>query len=157
VRSRVLVALRIAAPAQRVFDSFTVEIGSWWRPHPMFEFSEGRSGRMVFEPGLGGRLTETYDNGDVFEIGRIREWDPPKRLVFGWRQANFDADQETEVHVSFEPVGPETRVTVEHFGWDGIPQGHAARHGFPLLPFQQRSADWWRALLEALRAQATEN
>jgi hypothetical protein len=25
-----------------------------------------------------------------------------------------------------------TRVTVEHFGWDTIPQENAARHGFPL-------------------------
>jgi hypothetical protein len=25
----------------------------------------------------------------------------------------------------------ETRVTVEHRGWDSVPQEHVARHGFP--------------------------
>ena len=148
--SRVLVALRVAAPPERVFEAFTNEIGQWWRPNPLFRFTEYRSGRMAFEPGPDGRLTETYDDGAVFEIGRIRAWEPPARLVFSWRQASFSDEQETEVHVHFEPVGPETRVTVEHFGWDTIPQEHAARHGFPLLAFQQRHAEWWQSLLRSL-------
>jgi hypothetical protein len=41
-------------------------------------------------------------------------------------------------------------VTVEHYGWDAIPQEHAARHGFPLAAFQQREAEWWQRLLGAL-------
>ena len=149
--SRVLVALRISAPPDRVFDAFTTEIDRWWRPNRLFQFTGGRSGRMAFEPGAGGRLTETYDDGDVFEVGRIRVWEPPTRLVFSWRQAGFSADQETEVHVRFEPVQDQTRVTVEHFGWDSIPQQHAARHGFPLRPFQQRLGEWWQAQLERIR------
>ena len=150
--SRVLVALRISAPPERVFDAFTTEIDRWWRPNRLFQFTRGRSGRMAFEPGAGGRLTEVYDDGDVFEVGRIRVWEPPTRLVFSWRQAGFSADQETEVHVRFEPVEDQTRVTVEHFGWDSIPQEHAARHGFPLRPFQQRLAEWWQAQLERIRS-----
>jgi len=46
-------------------------------------------------------------------------------------------------------------VTVEHFGWDAIPQDHAARHGFPLNAFQQRLAEWWQALLRSLSARVT--
>jgi uncharacterized protein YndB with AHSA1/START domain len=150
VTSRVLVALRVAAPPERVFDAFTNEIGQWWRPNPLFQFTENRDGRLAFEPGPDGRLTETYADGDSFEVGRVREWDPPTRLVFSWRQASFEPGQETEVHVRFEPVGRETRVTVEHFGWDTIPQEHAARHGFPLFAFQQRHAEWWKSLLQSL-------
>jgi hypothetical protein len=41
-------------------------------------------------------------------------------------------------------------VTVEHFGWDTIPQSHAARHGFPLATFQLRFAEWWQRMLEHL-------
>lgn len=149
--SRVLVALRIEAPPERVFAAFVDEIDRWWRHNGLFEFSRGRAGRMAFEPGLGGRLTETYEDGSVFEVGQIRTWEPPSRLVLGWRQASFSDRQETEVHICFEQAGDETRVTVEHFGWDTIPQDHVARHGFPLFVFQQRHAEWWRTLLDSLR------
>jgi hypothetical protein len=70
--------------------------------------------------------------------------------VFSWRAASFAADQETEVHVRFEDLGHETRVVVEHFGWDALPADHAARHGFPLAVFQLRFAEWWRGLLTDL-------
>jgi uncharacterized protein YndB with AHSA1/START domain len=88
----------------------------------------------------------------VFEIGRIHRWEPPSRLAFGWRQATFAPDQATEVEVSFEAVGDETRVTVEHRGWDSVPASHVARHGFPNTVFLQRHAEWWQALLQGLNA-----
>ena len=50
----------------------------------------------------------------------------------------------------FEATGTQTRVTVEHLGWDGIPPEHAARHGFPLATFQRRFAEWWQVLLRGL-------
>jgi len=34
----------------------------------------------------------------------------------------------TQLDVRFEAVGDQTRVTVEHRGWDQIPQDHVARH-----------------------------
>jgi uncharacterized protein YndB with AHSA1/START domain len=151
--SRVLVALRVKASPERAFDVFTQEIGSWWQPNGLFQFTPHGSGRLAFEPGPAGRLVEQQPDGAAFEIGRIRVWDRPSRLVFGWRQASFAPDQMTEVHVHFEAVGKETRVTVEHFGWDGIPQEHAARHGFPLDALQMRLAEWWNQLLRSYRAQ----
>ena len=153
--SRVLVALRIAAPPSRVFEAFTAEIGTWWRPNALFQTGRHPDGKLSIEPGLDGRLLETHTDGDVDEIGRIRAWEPPVRLVLTWRPTSFAADQETEVHVRFEPVDGVTRVVVEHFGWDGIPQEHAARHGFPLVTFQQRLAEWWRDLLDALGERST--
>jgi len=153
MRSRVVVAVRVAASAERAFEVFTSEIDQWWRSDDLFLFDVRRTGRMAFEPGPGGRLTETYDDGEVFEVGRIHVWEPPSRLVFGWRQAGFAPDQETEVRIGFERVGAETRVTVEHLGWDEIPEDHAARHGFPLFVFQQRNAERWQTLLRRLRKQ----
>ena len=41
----------------------------------------------------------------------------------------------------------QTRVTVEHRGWDEMPQDHVARHGFELMLFQRRKAEHWRGLL----------
>lgn len=152
-RSRVLVAVRVAASPGRTFEAFTAEIGTWWRPNRLFPFTPGKVGTLVFEPGPDGRLVERYDDGTAFTVGRIRRWDPPHRLAFDWRQAGFTDDQTTEVQVRFDAVGDgATRVTVEHFGWNTIPPSHAARHGFPLAPFQQRHAEWWRGLLDGLAA-----
>lgn len=153
--SRVLVALRIAAPPERVFEAFTAEIGQWWRPNALFRPTRRSGGRLSMEPGVDGRLLETGPDGEADEIGRVRVWEPPARLVLTWRPTSFTAEQETEVHVRFEPVEAVTRVVVEHFGWDAIPREHVARHGFPLFAFQQRLAEWWRDLLDALAEQST--
>lgn len=157
--SRVLVALRVPASAARAFAAFTEQIAQWWQPNGLFQFTEGRTGILAFEPGPGGRLIETYPDGESFIVGHIRVWDPPHRLVLTWRHANFAADQQTELHVRFDDIDRmgnggagalQTRVTVEHFGWDTIPAQHAARHGFPLATFQLRFAEWCRTLLHAL-------
>ena len=145
-----MVALRVHASPERAFDAFVSEIGAWWRPNPMFTFTPRAPGLLSFEPGPGGRLIETRDGGKVFEIGKVRVWDPPHRLVVGWRQATFQPGQDTEVEVTFQPVeGGETRVTVVHTGWDSVPQAHVARHGFPEGVFLTRHGEWWRSLLAA--------
>ena len=154
--SRVLVALRVPVPAARAFSAFTEQIAEWWQPHGLFQFTDGRTGTLAFEPGPGGRLVETYPDGSSFVVGLVRTWDPPHRLALSWRQASFAPDQETELHVRFDdvedPAGAvaQTRVVVEHVGWDTIPREHAARHGLPLATFQLRFAEWWQALLRSL-------
>lgn len=150
--SRVLVALRVNASPERTFDVFVRDIGQWWKPNPIFAFTPRSPGVLSFEAGPDGRLIETLQNGKVFEIGKIRAWEPPGRLVFGWRQATFAAGQDTEVTVTFEAVGDETRVTVEHRGWDTVPAAHVAKHGFPETLFLQRHAEWWRGLLASLKS-----
>jgi uncharacterized protein YndB with AHSA1/START domain len=149
--SRVLVALRVPADPARAFEAFTTEIGSWWRPNGLFQFTRDRTGTMAFEPGPAGRLVEVYADGSTFTVGEVLTWDPPHRLVLTWRHASFAPDQSTELHVSFAEAGTETRVVVEHYGWDRIPAEHVARHGFPLPAFQQRFAEWWQQQLAALR------
>lgn len=148
--SKVYVALRVKVSPQRAFEAFVQEIGAWWRPNGLFQTTPRAPGVLAFEPGEGGRLTETLASGKVFEIGRIRAWEPPARLVFSWRQANFPPDLHTEVEVRFEPVGEETRVSVEHRGFDQVPEG-AARHGFPDQVLLMRLGDWWRTLLTSYR------
>ena len=148
--SRVLVALRVKATPERAFEVFTREIGLWWRSNPLFAFTPREAGVLSFEPGEGGRLIETRAGGKVFEIGKVRAWEPPHRLVFGWRQATFDKGQDTEVEVRFEAVGDETRVSVEHRGFDRVPAG-AARHGFPDEVLLARLADYWQAQLAAIK------
>lgn len=148
--SKVLVALRVKASPDRAFAAFTDEIGAWWRPSPLFQTTPRAPGRLAFEPGEGGRLTETLASGKVFEIGRILRWTPPELLIFSWRQANFPPDLHTEVEVRFESVGEETRVSIEHRGFDRVPADSAARHGFPDRALLMRLAEWWRDQLQSL-------
>jgi uncharacterized protein YndB with AHSA1/START domain len=156
VSSRVLVALRVPATPERAFAAFTEEIGAWWKPNGMFNFTPRSPGVLSFETGPGGRLIETLPNGKVFEVGKVRAWEPPGRLVFGWRQAAFAPGQDTEVEVTFEAVGSETRVTVVHTGWDTVPQEHVARHRFPDAIFLTRHAEWWQTLLASLKTRIQE-
>jgi uncharacterized protein YndB with AHSA1/START domain len=151
-----LVSVRVAASPQLAFDAFVGEIAAWWQPNGLFEFARNRTGVLAFDPGPFGRLTETYDDGSVFEIGRITAWEPPSRLAFTWRQASFRDDMLTLVEVRFEPAGDETRVVLEHSGWDSVPQKHVARHTFPLAVFQQRHAEWWQSLLGRYRRRLEE-
>lgn len=151
--SKVYVALRVKATPERAFQAFVEEIGAWWRPSVMFQ-TMPRPGVLSFEPGEGGRLIETRDGGKVFEIGRIHAWEPPARLVFSWRQANFPVDLHTEVEVGFEAVGEETRVSIEHRGFDQVPAESAARHRFPDQVLLVRLAEFWRAQLDAVGERA---
>jgi uncharacterized protein YndB with AHSA1/START domain len=151
VTSSVYVSIRVAADPNSAFDVFTNEIALWWQPSGLFQITAGGDGRLAFEPGVGGRLFTTLDNGSTFEIGRISTWEPGKRLVFTWRQASFTDEQSTEVEVRFEAVGKETRVSIEHRAWDTIPRRHAARHGFPEHATLQRVGDWWRGSLVAFQ------
>lgn len=155
--SSVLVALRVNASPAVAFESFVGEISKWWHPNTLFRFSGKLGGTLSFEPGLGGRLIETADDGDIFEIGRVTAWEPGRRLCFTWRQASFGPQDVTEVEVKFEPSGSETLVSVTHSGWDRIAQDHESRHGFPDRVFLLRHAEWWRALLGSLARHTPSN
>ncbi|MGH8427341.1 MAG: SRPBCC domain-containing protein [Gammaproteobacteria bacterium] len=148
--SRILVSLHVGASPERAFEVFVRDIGAWWQPNELFCFTPRSPGRLTFEPELGGRFMETFPDGEVFEIGRITDWEPSTRLAFTWRQASFASDQDTRVEVRFEAVGTETRVTVTHSGWDTVPQDHLARHHFPDAIFLHRHAEWWQVLLAEL-------
>lgn len=147
----VIVSIRVRAAPSEAFRAFTEDIGEWWRSDPLFRLTPGGDGYLRFEPGPAGRLIARLANGHEFEVGRITVWKPGERLVLSWRQATFTAEQSTELDVRFEAIDADTRVTVEHRGWQAIPEDHAARHGFELMLFQRRLAEHWRQLLAALR------
>jgi len=149
----VIVSIRVGATPLQAFEAFTAEIGEWWRPNPLFALTPRGDGQLRFEPGEGGRLVATLANGKEFEVGRVILWKPGERLVLTWRHATFAPGQSTRLDVRFEAVGDQTRVTVEHRGWDAIPKDHIARHGFELMLFQRRQAEHWRGLLASFDAQ----
>lgn len=149
--SSVYVSIRVPADPLHAFQVFTQEIALWWQPNGLFQITKGGDGRLAFESGVGGRLYTTLENGDEFEIGRISAWEPGRRLAFTWRQASFSAEQSTDVEVLFEPIGKETRVSIEHRAWDTIPQRHVARHGFPEHATLEHVSRWWRGSLASFK------
>lgn len=108
--SRVLAAMRERVPAERAFVAFTERIAEWWQPNGIFQFTPGQVGTMVFECGPSGRLLGRYDDGTEFVIGQVLVWEPPRRVVLGWRHATFAADQDTELHVNLPR-------TSERYSW----------------------------------------
>jgi uncharacterized protein YndB with AHSA1/START domain len=150
--SAVIVALSVEATPERAFDVFVGEIGVWWRPHPLFPVAPDGRATLSFDGRE--RLVAVSASGERFEIGRVSAWVRGERLAFSWRPPIFGPDLATQVEVRFEAVGSQTRVTVEHRGWDSVPQTHAARHGFPLGAIQMRLAEHWREGLTRLGQQA---
>ena len=147
----VRVSTRVEVDPETAFRVFTDEVDDWWRDGPRFRWHPERGGTMRFEPGEGGRFLEVYPDGESFEVGRIRIWDPPRRLVFGFRARSFAPSEITEVEVSFEARGDATDVSIEHRGFARLRADHPARHGLDAGAFSNMMGTWWADLLTAAR------
>lgn len=89
------------------FRAFTEDIGHWWVPGPINNWSFGRALGKRIEPGIGGRVLELYED-DALELGKITAWEPGRRLTY------LSSVDETQVDVLFEEIPTGTRVSVEH-------------------------------------------
>ena len=156
-RARASVGVGIAPEA--AFRLFTEQLDLWWRRGKRYRIAEGDRGLMAMEPGVGGRVFESWHDAGgterVREIGRVQVWEPPHRLVFIWRAANFAPDESTEVEVRFEPTAEgRTMVSVEHRGGAAIRADHPVRHGQATEAFVRSMGMWWGDLLTSLRLAA---
>lgn len=144
----------VAVPPAAAFAAFTEQIDLWWRQGPRFRIAGKQRGQLNFEPGVGGRLFETFPLASgprTFEVGRVTAWDPPAGLELEWRGANFKPDEKTFVSVRFEGARGGTLVTVRHHGWSSLRDGHPARHGLRGADFSRMIGLWWGDLMTALR------
>ena len=148
------VSVRVAVEPEVAFRIFTEEIDQWWRRGLRYRVAGRRRGIIHLEPGVGGRLFESFETGSatrVVETGRVTTWEPPRRLVFEWRAVNFAPSEKTEVEVIFEPSPSGTLVTVTHRGWSKIRLDHPARHGHDVVGFIRMMGLWWGDLMSSLR------
>jgi hypothetical protein len=153
------VTIHVAVAPAVAFDVFTREIDLWWRRGPRFRAAGPHSGVLQFEPGVGGRLFETFEVDGAaqrVEVGRIKIWEPPGRLLFDWRNRNFAPHESTEVEVCFVATATGTEVTVEHRGWGSLRADHPARHGLEGLAFSGMIGTWWGELMTSLRHRLEE-
>jgi uncharacterized protein YndB with AHSA1/START domain len=84
-------------------------MSDWWPPERRHT-GDPRS-RITVEPG--GRFWERSAEGEVAELGAVRDWEPPSRLVLDWYPGT-GPEAPTEVEVRFVPEGDGTRVVVTH-------------------------------------------
>ena len=105
------------------FDIFTRDIDAWYGRGPYSWNDPARAVGIRFEPGVGGRWLEVWDEatGDGYEMGRILEWEPGVRLVMTFRNVFLPPDPLTQIEVRFDPIETGTRVTLEHRGLEQLP------------------------------------
>ncbi len=153
------VSVLVAITLEDAFEVFTAEIDLWWRRGPKFRIAGKRPGQLTIEPGLGGRLFETFEvhgGRRTFEVGKVLHWDPPIAFTLEWRGANFKPHEKTFVDVSFAPQTNGTLVTVRHRGWATLPDDHPARHGLSGAAFIRMIGLWWGELMTSLREHAAD-
>jgi uncharacterized protein YndB with AHSA1/START domain len=154
IGDRARVSVTVAVPPALAFEIFTDEIDRWWRRGVKFRHGGARAGFLRIEPRVDGRLFESIDGEQgphVIEVGRVRVWEPPLRLEFTWRNANFAPHEHTEVEVEFAPYPQGTLVTVTHRGWAALRADHPARHGLQGAAFSRMMGLWWGEQMSSLR------
>jgi uncharacterized protein YndB with AHSA1/START domain len=153
------VSVAVAVPPPLAFEIFTADIDRWWRRGLKFRHSNSRSGLLCIEPAVGGRLFESFDRDGaehVLEVGRVQVWEPPHRLSFTWRAANFAADESTSVDIEFALTASGTLVTVTHSGLAALRADHPARHGLQGAAFCRMIGLWWGEQMGSLRELCSE-
>jgi uncharacterized protein YciI len=103
------------------FEAFTAGIGRWW---PIAELSVHGAGSTV--EFAGGQLVERSAGGETAIWGAVTTWDPPGALAFTWHPGR-GPDRASQVRVTFTRLGKQTRVRLEHSGWEIFDDPAAAR------------------------------
>jgi len=102
---------------EEAFRVFTADALSWW---PVESHSIHQSvSEIVFEPHVGGEVYEVSEAGERGHWATVLQWDPPSRLVLAWNILEREGDL-TELEVRFVPENGQTRVELEHRGWENV-------------------------------------
>ena len=100
-------------PPEAVFDLYVNKIDIWWPRQGVFPYSFAPAGtrphHIRFEPGEGGRLFETFDDGQEYEIGRILSWQKGRLLEYSWRDPNWAAP--IRYTIKFDPDAGGTLIS----------------------------------------------
>jgi hypothetical protein len=91
------------------FELFTRRIGEWWPPLRRHS-RDPESEIFLLETG---RFYERARDGHEVELGCVRTWDPPNRIVLDFFVAT-SPERPTEVEITFTARGSGAEVTVVH-------------------------------------------
>jgi uncharacterized protein YndB with AHSA1/START domain len=134
----------VRGPVERAFRVFTERMGAWWplETHSI-AVDQGlaqRAETLRVETWQGGRVEEVLEDGSTRGWGGIDVWEPPYRVVLSWKPNDLPTPP-TEVEVRFTAVGNETRVDLEHRGWERL--GEVAKD---ILPLYSSESGWTMVL-----------
>jgi uncharacterized protein YndB with AHSA1/START domain len=101
--------LLLPCPPERAFLLLTQQAGDWWPPDRRHT-SDPKSA-IVIEPG--GRFYERSTDGSEVELGIVRVFEPPRRLVLDWYPGTGLAEP-THVEILLVREGAGTRVRLVH-------------------------------------------
>ena len=101
---------------EQAFELFTDGVDTWW-PAATHSIHKDAVAEVVLEQRVGGELYERSSSGEKAHWATVVAWEPPHRLVLEWK-VNPLAPA-TEVTVRFAAEGEDTRVDLEHGGWEG--------------------------------------
>ena len=112
----------VPLPPDAAFELFTTRFGEWW-PKESHHILDTPAAEGILEPREGGRWYERAEDGRECDWGFVRAIDRPDRILLAWHLTpdwKFDPDpaKATEVEVRFEAEESQTRVTLEHRGFD---------------------------------------
>lgn len=123
------------------FALFSERIDGWWPPER--RHLSGSASTIALSAA---RFFERDATGREVELGAVRSWEPPHRIVLDWYPGT-GPDHPTEVEILFLPVATMTRVEVRHRA------GPRSEDLFPLRA--PRYATSWELVLASLAAAAT--
>lgn len=129
------VMLPLAPPA--AFELFTQKIGEWWPPDRRHT-KDPASEIFLLQSG---RFYERARDGHEVELGCVRSWELPNRILLDFFIAT-GPERPTEVEITFAAEESGTRVTVTH-----RPKPESENLWAEWAPGYERS---WDAVLAAL-------
>jgi uncharacterized protein YndB with AHSA1/START domain len=100
-------SILVACPPDQAFRLFTARIHEWW-PEDRRHLPDSRLSLTEDEG-----LRERASDGRQAELGRVRLWDPPRRLLLAFHVGS-DAAHPTDLEVLFQPDAEGTRVCINH-------------------------------------------
>jgi hypothetical protein len=119
------------------FDLFTQQASAWWPPDRRHTHDAASRIHLLEN----GRFFERAVDGQEAELGCVRSWDRPRRLLLDFF-IGTGPEQPTEVEITFEHQGSGTRITITH-----RPKPSSERLWDKRAPRYEQS---WSAVLTAL-------
>ena len=135
-------AVTLPVAPRAAFELFTQKIGEWWPPDRRHT-QDPASEIFLLQSG---RFFERARDGREVELGLVRSWDLPNRILLDFFVAT-GRERPTEVEITFAAHEGGTRVTVTH-----RPKPVSEALWMERAPSYERS---WDVVLAALLRAAT--